>query len=281
MSGTPDPDVGALFDRLAPGYDHEVLRLFPFSADRLVGHARIRRGERVLDVATGTGAVALAAAQMATPGGRVTGIDLSEPMLARAEEKARALGLSNIDLHCMDAGALDFRRDYFDVVVCGFGLFFLPDMASVLREWVRVARPGGRLAFSVFAPGSFEPLASMLRQSLADAGAAPAGLHPPVWQRLADARACRELCVGAGLEEVCVVEEALGYHLADAAGWWDVVWNSGMRALVEPLRTAQRERLRAAHLAEVARTATADGIRLEVNVRFVLACKPVVPAPGA
>jgi ubiquinone/menaquinone biosynthesis C-methylase UbiE len=272
--------VTALFDRLARGYDHEVLRLFPFSADRMVAHVPIARGDKVLDVATGTGAVALTAAQLVGPGGRVTGIDLSDAMLARVQEKAHALGLSNIDLHCMDAESLEFRRDYFDVILCGFGLFFVPDMAYAVREWCRVVRPGGWVIFSAFAPGSFEPLAGMLFHSLEDAGLiAEEVRRPPVWQRLADAQACQALLVGAGLEDVQIGEEALGYHLADATEWWEVVWNSGLRVFVEPLEAQRRDRLRAEHLAEVARTATADGIRLEVNVRFAWGRKP--PAKDA
>ncbi|HEB81173.1 MAG TPA: methyltransferase domain-containing protein [Chromatiales bacterium] len=272
--------VTALFDRLARGYDHEVLRLFPFSADRMVAHVPIARGDKVLDVATGTGAAALTAAQLVGPEGRVTGIDLSDAMLARVQEKARALGLSNIDLHCMDAESLEFRRDYFDVILCGFGLFFVPDMAHAVREWCRVVRPGGWVIFSAFASGSFEPLAGMLFHSLEDAGlVTEEARRPPVWQRLAGAQACRALLAGAGLEDVQIEEEALGYHLADATEWWEVVWNSGLRAFVEPLKAQRRDRLRAEHLAEVARTATTDGIRLEVNVRFAWGRKP--PAKDA
>ena len=269
--------VTALFERLAPGYDHEVLRLFPFSADRMVARVPIARGDRILDVATGTGTVALTAAQLVGPGGRVTGIDLSDAMLARAQEKARVLGLSNLDLHCMDAKSLEFRRDYFDVILCGFGLFFVPDMARAVREWCRVVRPGGWVIFSAFAPGSFEPLAGMLFHALEDAGlVAEEARRTPVWQRLADAQACRALLMDAGLEDVQIEEEALGYHLADATEWWEVIWNSGLRVFVEPLEAQRRDRLRAEHLAEVARTATADGIRLEVNVRF--ACGRKSPA---
>ncbi len=267
--------VTALFDRLARGYDHEVLRLFPFSADRMVAHVPIARDDKVLDVATGTGAAALTAAQLVGPGGRVMGIDLSDAMLARVQEKARALGLSNIDLHCMDAESLEFRRDYFDVILCGFGLFFVPDMAHAVREWCRVVRPGGWVIFSAFAPGSFEPLAGMLFHALEEAGLiAEEARRAPAWQRLADAQVCRALLAGAGLEDVRVEEEVLSYHLADAAGWWDVVWNSGLRVFVESIEAQRRDRLRAEHLAEVARIATADGIRLEVNVRFAWGRKP-------
>ncbi len=266
--------VIALFDRVASGYDHESLRLFPFAADRLLRHVPVAPGARVLDVATGTGAVAVAAAQMAAPGGRVTAIDLSEGMLARAEGKARALGLSNIDLHRMDAGALEFRSGYFDVVLCGFGLFFLADMERAVRGWVRVTRPGGRVAFSAFAPGSFEPLGARLFAALERAGVRAADAAPPAWRRLEETATCRALLERAGLEAVRVEEESIAYRLADASAWWDAVWNSGMRAYVEALDGPARERLRAAHLAEVQAEAPADGIRLQVNVRFVHGRKP-------
>ncbi|HHH89737.1 MAG TPA: methyltransferase domain-containing protein, partial [Aliiroseovarius sp.] len=133
----------ALFDRVATGYDNPSLRYFPFCGDRIALHLQLRRGQKVLDVATGTGAALIAAAQMVGPQGRVQAIDLSENMLDRAEHNLRMNALNNADFHVMDARRLDFKSRYFDAVICSFGLVFLPDRAAALKEWQRVLKPGG------------------------------------------------------------------------------------------------------------------------------------------
>ncbi|HQU15269.1 MAG: class I SAM-dependent methyltransferase [Gammaproteobacteria bacterium] len=273
--------ISALFDRLAAGYDHEALRFFAFCADQLVQRLAVSTGQKILDVATGTGAAALTAAQLAGPDGRVIGIDLSEAMLDRAAEKARALGLRNIDLHLMDAESLEFRAGYFDGVMCGFGLFFVSDMARALGEWHRVLRPGGTVVFSAFAPGAFEPLAALFFDRLEREGLMPEGVsRPPVWHRLADLGRCRGLLAGAGFEAVKVDLEPIGYHLAGADQWWDVLWNSGFRALLEGMDLERRSQFRAAHLADIAQTASAQGIRLEVPTLLAHGRKPLAKPAG-
>lgn len=126
--------VAAVFNRVCQDYDHPALRFFPFTADRMVAHLQPRRGWKVLDVATGTGALAQAVGE----GGRVMAIDLAQGMLARAEQHVRKMALSNVDLLQMAAEEPEFRSQYFHAVTCSFGLFFLPDMARALAQWSRV-----------------------------------------------------------------------------------------------------------------------------------------------
>jgi len=117
--------IRTVFNTVAQGYDSPALRFFAFAADRLVDRVRIAPGEKVLDVAAGTGMVTVAAAQRAGPSGRVHAIDVAESMLERAEQNLRKMSPGNVDIHIMDAGHLEFRSNYFHVVCCGFGLFFM------------------------------------------------------------------------------------------------------------------------------------------------------------
>ena len=125
--------VQQLFDRIAPVYDNPATRFFPFCADRLVTYVKPKPGSKVLDIATGTGAVAVSFAQAVGASGRVAAVDLSAEMLDRAEENVRKMALTNVDLHEMDAERLDFRSNYFHTVVCSYGLCFLPDMGCCDR----------------------------------------------------------------------------------------------------------------------------------------------------
>lgn len=264
-----------LFDRLAAGYDTPALRLFPFCADRLVDQLRPRPATKLLDVATGTGAVAVSAAQALGPRGRVTGIDLSESMLDRAAANIEKMALTNVDLHAMDAGQLEFRGSYFDYVVCSFGLFFLPDMTGALREWLRVVKPGGTVLFSTFGAGAFQPLAQWFAAGIAGAGGAPEGLQEPAWLRLACPEVASALLAEAGAIDIQVHEIQLGYHLAAPADWWEVVWNSGFRRFLDALAPEQLAAFRESHLETVAGAATEDGIWLNLPVLLVEGRRPV------
>ena len=140
-----------LFDSIAPACDGPATRFFPFCADRLVDYVRPQPGAKVLDIATGSGSVAVAFAQAVGASGRVTAVDFSAGMLDRAEANIGKIALHNVDLHEMDAERLEFRANYFHSVVCSYGLCLLPDMSRALRDWLRVLRPGGRLVFTSFA----------------------------------------------------------------------------------------------------------------------------------
>ncbi len=135
-------------------------QLYDFSmcTHSLVQKAEIHEGARVLDAATGSGKVALEAARVVGPKGQVIGVDLSEGMLAQARRKAGDLP---IEFRQMDAERLAFDDATFDVVLCGFGIFFLSDMIRGVCEMRRVLRLGGRLAFSTAHQAALEPLMEM------------------------------------------------------------------------------------------------------------------------
>jgi ubiquinone/menaquinone biosynthesis C-methylase UbiE len=107
-------------------------------------------GERVLDVACGTGLVSFAAARAVGAKGDVLGTDLSQRMIDAAERRARELRLSNCTFLRMDAESLSLPDARFDVALCGLGLMYVPDPEQALREMRRVLRPGGRISLAVW-----------------------------------------------------------------------------------------------------------------------------------
>jgi demethylmenaquinone methyltransferase/2-methoxy-6-polyprenyl-1,4-benzoquinol methylase len=136
----PD-DVRSMFDRIAPVYDL-MNRAMTMGLDRrwrrLAARAVVRPGDGVLDACCGTGDLALAAREA---GGKVVGVDFSEPMLARARRKS-----DEIEWVRADALALPFADGAFDAATVGFGIRNLADLEAGLRELARVLTPGGRLA---------------------------------------------------------------------------------------------------------------------------------------
>jgi SAM-dependent methyltransferase len=117
-------------------------------APHLVRFAGIEAGLEVLDVACGTGVVALTAARL---GARVTGVDLTPPLLARARENAALMKL-DVAWHEGDVEALPFADAEFDVVVSQFGHMFAPRPDVAIGQMLRVLKPGGRIAFSTWPP---------------------------------------------------------------------------------------------------------------------------------
>ena len=254
-----------VFDTIASGYDHAVLRFFSSTADRVVSILKPSPGQKVLDIAAGTGAFATACAQAVAPGGRVMAIDLSAAMLEKARIKAQHQGLENIDFFNMDAEQLEFKKDYFNHGVCCFGLFFMPDMEKSLKEWVRVVKPGGSVVFTSFSDDSFQPMAKLLVDQLKAYGV-DMDDKPLASQRLSDPKVCEQLMNDVGLESVNVELHQLGYHLHCIDDWWSVVWNSGMRGLVKQLKASEQAQFKLEHLESVQPLFGESGLWLSVDV---------------
>lgn len=139
-------ETGQISRNAAEVYEEFFLpALFEQWADRVADAAGIQPGQRVLDVACGTGVLARAVAARVGPAGTVAGVDLNDGMLAVARRKA-----PTIEWTQGRAEALPLENDRFDAVVSQFGLMFFDDRHAALREMVRVLRPGGRLSVAVW-----------------------------------------------------------------------------------------------------------------------------------
>jgi ubiquinone/menaquinone biosynthesis C-methylase UbiE len=151
-----------------------VPRLFEPWAKLLLEAADLRRGESVLDVATGPGTVARLAAVRVGAEGRVVAIDVAQPMLDIAKAKAPPPGAAPIEyLHSL-AAPLPAAAGAFDAVLCQQGLQFFPDRPAALREMRRVLKPGGRAAIAVWAELERNQIFAAFHAALRDG--APAAL---------------------------------------------------------------------------------------------------------
>jgi len=133
------------------GYPPELANVPDSAVESFAGVAnpwelgRLAAGERVLDLGSGAGTDSLMAAQMVGPEGRVTGIDMTPQMLAKARAAASEMGLANADFVEGEAERLPFPDGSFDVVISNGVIDLIPDKDAVFAELNRVLRPGGRL----------------------------------------------------------------------------------------------------------------------------------------
>jgi ubiquinone/menaquinone biosynthesis C-methylase UbiE len=148
------------WNRVAGGWekwDRFFDQQMAFLNHRLVADARLRQGQRVLDLGSGTGYPALLAAQVVGSSGSVIGIDLADQMLDAARRKATSLGLTNVTFRTGDVTTLPFEAATFDAVTSRFCLMFLPEIPKAVVDIARVLNPGAWLSAAVWSAPDKNP----------------------------------------------------------------------------------------------------------------------------
>jgi ubiquinone/menaquinone biosynthesis C-methylase UbiE len=233
-------------------------------------------GDCVLDVACGTGLVAIGAARAVGPGGRVLGIDLSGQMVDAARRRREELQMANVEFSRMDAETLDLPDASFDVVLCALGLMYMPHPGQALREMRRVLRPGGRLGLAVWGERSACGWSALF--PIIDAEVASDVC--PMFFSLGQNDALARICADAGFDAVehCRITATLVY--ADANAACDAALVGGPVALAwSRFSTEARARVRARYLEAIARWRDREGYR--VPGEFVVVAASVRSGRGA
>ena len=202
-------------DRVAGGYHDFFEPVTGGAITALLDDAGVRPGCRALDVATGPGAVAAAAA--ARGASRVVGADLSPRMVALA-----ARLYPGVEFREADAEALPFDNGAFDAVASNFGIGHFPGPERAIAEFVRVLAPGGRAAVSWWLRPLRNRLNGVFFEAMAEAGAPlPPGVpEGPAVFRFSDEAELRALLSGAGLDEVTTREVTWAHTVPSAEAWW-------------------------------------------------------------
>jgi ubiquinone/menaquinone biosynthesis C-methylase UbiE len=206
--------VADLYSRRSSSYDDGDWH--PRIAHRLVEYAHLHSGQQVLDIGTGTGMVALEAAQLVGAQGQVIGIDISTGMIEQAKQKVKTLGLSNIEFQLADGEALNFPENSFDCIFCSSALIWMSDLLGVLRHWHQLLKPGGLLCFHAFADTAF--VGGVVAQRVLEKHGVSLLFSKPT----GTIEKCHNLLQQAGFVEIDIKTEQDGGYLSleSAKGMW-------------------------------------------------------------
>ncbi len=219
-------------------------------------------GHVVLELAAGPGDTGLLAAELVRPGGKLVSTDGALAMVEVARARAEELGLADVvEAKPMEVEWIDMETASCDAVLCRWGYMLVPDPETALRETRRVLKPGGRVAFAVWAPAEANPW--MTGRRLVDLGfSEPAPPNTPGPFSLGDPDLVRELLYGAGWTDDIVIEPLdFAFTAPDADAWWaqQLDCSMSLKELVAGLAPAEHYRLRDAVDADLARFADGDG----------------------
>lgn len=200
------------------------------SAAGLVAAAGLQPGERVLDVACGTGIAARLAAEQVEPGGQVAGLDINPGMVAVARS-ATPQGTS-IEWHEAPAEEMPFDDESFDVVLCGMGLQFFADREGGLREMHRVLRPGGRAVLNL--PGPVPPVFEVFERGLRRHVSPEAAGFASLVFSLHDSEEIRGLLQGAGFSDVEIESDTKSLRVPPPKEFlWQYIHATPLASVVE------------------------------------------------
>lgn len=266
--------VATLYNQRSESYDNSDWHVQ--ICHRLLEYSQVSDGQTVLDIGTGTGHLAFAAAQVVGERGKVVGIDISARMLEKARNKAEALKVNNIDFQLLDAESLDYPVNHFDRILCANTFPWMENKKETLSLWHSFLKSGGRIGIHTPADTAYIG-AVLLRKVLARHGVT---LEPS--NRIGSIDRCVDLFTSAGFEGIEIETENHGSYTSlerARATWSGTIVNPSSISLkiynnqLTKLSSVKLAQVKAEFNAELEALETEKGIWDEVITWYVLGHK--------
>lgn len=263
--------ITELFNKVAPVFDRDEPRFFAYFGERLVELAEIKKGEKVLDVATGKGASLFKASDTVGDKGEVIGIDISERMVDETRSEIEKRGLKNLKVLVMDAENLSFCDESFDSILCGFGVFFFPDYKVAINELKRVLKNNGIFGFTTFLRKKDERF--LWFDEIVDK------YLPPYEDELDE---CQEsdavdfhteeglykILSENGFKNIKILQEEKEFVYKTEKEWWDKLWSHGFIEVLERIPEDKMDSFKNEVFHGLKKVKEVDGIKASRSVLY-------------
>lgn len=261
--------IADLYNRRSQNYDDSEWHLQ--ICHRLLEYSLVSSGQHILDIGTGTGHLAIAAAQIVGTEGGVTGVDISASMLDRARSKVEMLGLSNVEFQLADAEALNYPDNSFDKILCANTFPWIEHKEAALRLWYQFLKPGGLIGIHTPADTAYVGQA-VLRKVFERYGVT---LEPT--NRIGAIETCESLFKDAGFEAIKIKTEQHGSYISldkAKASWSGIVSLPSPRQSENLLSSSEQlEQAKAEFEAQLEALQTEQGIWDDLTTWYILGRK--------
>ncbi|MDD5051254.1 MAG: methyltransferase domain-containing protein [Sulfuricurvum sp.] len=225
--------IKSTFDNVAKSYDENIQ--FIISAQKMVELIELDSDElHILDLSTGTGNIAVELGKK-FPNAKIFGIDISDEMLNIARSKTKEQGIDNITYHVQDVENLAFGDMKFDLITCGYGIFFYPNMDRFFCDVCAMLKEDGKFIFSTFSEDAFQPYSKIFLEMLEE----NYGIKPP--QRLENRKLSTEDEIQEFSSQVThkkleVREVEIKFPM-QIQEWWKLLNSTGYQGLLSQLES--------------------------------------------
>lgn len=242
-------------------------------ANRFLELLFLKKGYQVLDIATGTGLIAIPVSRIVGDTGKVIGVDIASALLQQAQDKIDVLDLRNIELIEADAEYLNFeeniKENSFDAVLCCSAVMIFQNISAAFKDWYSFLKPDGIVAFNAYAETSL--MTPAIIQSCFNCGIDLPNIHEP----LGTIEKCENLLKEVGFRDIKVTTEQFGKYIPvdNAKKIFDGnTWIHPKNPLLK-LPLEQKELLKAEFAKIIETSATDKGVWHDMTTFFVLAKK--------
>lgn len=255
-------NIEKTFNDVSSRYDEN--RFFSISAKKMAELVPLNNEMRVLDLSTGTGAVAIEVAKKYKHAD-VEAIDLSQGMLDKAKAKAKENNICNISYKRCDVDKVDYHPEIFDVVTCGYGIFFYPDMENTYKNICKTIKPGGVFIFSTFTKEAFNPFAELFLNRIEN----NYNIETPsrLRERLKTRDQVEKLAATAKHKKIEVIHYPIRYKIT-VNEWWSLLNNAAYKSLLDQLDYEQLQAFKDEHIGEIEELSMGGLIELNADTLF-------------
>ena len=247
------------FDDVSDLYD--INEYFLITAKDMVENLQYRENLNILDLSCGTGNITLQLASKFKTS-KIEGLDLSSNMVEVATQKAKEQKLSNVEFNKADVEKLIYDEKSFDIITCGFGLFFYPNMVDSFKNFIKLLKDDGVFLFSSFTKEAFTPYSDMFMETLQK----DYGLEYPKGSSV-------YLETNEEIQDLISNVENLNFNIKELKisrlitpqQWWDTLNSAGYKGMLNQLSKDDLEKFKKQHLEEIEKLCVDGKIELKTN----------------